>query len=111
MTLWKRLLRFWRSLWRRKAISRVILVPSMGDVPSNLDDVLYVVGEKPKWAVLACPCRCGERIDVNLMSSRRPSWRLSMDNGQATLHPSLWLPQERCGSHFWLERNVIRWVD
>jgi hypothetical protein len=87
------------------------MVNGMADLPSDLGDRLYVVGARPKWAILACPCKCGERINVNLMSSRRPCWRLRLNDNKATLHPSLWMPTDKCGSHFWLERNEIRWVD
>lgn len=102
---------FWRSLRRRKRVDRVVRVESMSEVPTKLRGDLYIVGgPKPKWAVLACPCRCGDRIDVNLMESRHPSWRLSTERNQVTLHPSLWMPEEKCGSHFWIRQNRFEWV-
>jgi hypothetical protein len=101
----------WRNLWRRSRIDHVVLVESMNDLPKRLTGTLYIIGHsKPKWAVLACPCGCGERIDVNLMENRQPCWRLSMKSGKASLHPSLWMPTEKCGSHFWLRQNRIDWV-
>jgi hypothetical protein len=84
----------------------------MADVPGKLGRHVYIVGmPTPKWVLLECPCRCGERIDVNLMASRRPAWKLDMHDGQVTLYPSLWMPDEKCGSHFWVRGNRIRWVD
>jgi Family of unknown function (DUF6527) len=83
----------------------------MQDVPKKLKGTLYIVGKpRPKWAIMACPCRCGQRIDVNLMESRQPSWRLSSDGKEVSLHPSLWMPKEKCGSHFWIRQNRIDWV-
>jgi hypothetical protein len=46
----------------------------MADLQCYVGRCLYIVGKPaPKWAVLACPCGCRERIDVNLMLSRRQS--------------------------------------
>jgi hypothetical protein len=102
---------FWRNLRRRQRINRVVRIESMSQLPKRLKSHLYIVGgAKPKWAILACPCRCGDRIDVNLMATRQPSWQLSTNGGEVSLHPSLWMPKEKCGSHFWLRANRIDWV-
>lgn len=101
----------WRSIRRRHRIDRVVYVGSMSELPKKLKGDLYIVGgAKPKWAVLACPCKCGDRIDVNLMERRHPSWRLVSDGKLVTLHPSLWMPKDKCGSHFWIRRNKVEWV-
>lgn len=112
MNMLSALFAWWRRFRRRKKISRVIVVASMADVPNNPGGALYVVGDpvKPKWASLACPCRCGERIDVNLMTSRKPVWTLHRREGTISLHPSLWMPEEKCGAHFWLRDDIIHWV-
>lgn len=86
----------------------------MHDLPERLQWALYIIGQhehSAKWVVLECPCRCGERIYVNLMKSRVPHWQLSLSGDDVTLRPSLWMPQSRCGSHFWVKHNVIEWVD
>src|SRR5208282_5306599 len=99
MKLFENIQVFWRNLRRRKRVDRIVHVESMSEVPKRLKGDLYIVGSsKPKWAILACPCRCGDRIDVNLMESRQPSWRLSTSGGEVSLHPSLWMPKEKCGS-------------
>jgi hypothetical protein len=102
---------FWRDLWRQTRIKHVQRVSSMSEVPSRLKGTLYIVGSpKPKWAVLDCPCGCRERINVNLMESRQPAWSVLDRNGGITLRPSLWVPADKCGSHFFIENNQIRWV-
>jgi hypothetical protein len=68
------------------------------------------VGDPAKWATLQCPCGCGDTIDVNLMKTRHPVWQLSITNGKATFHPSLWVPKEKCGAHFWIKNGKIIWV-
>jgi hypothetical protein len=112
MKLFNKFWVFWRNLRRRKRLDRIVRIESMSEVPKRLRRDLYIVGaSKPKWVILACPCRCGDRIDVNLMESRQPSWRLSTDGKQqVTLHPSLWMPKEKCGSHFWIRQNRIDWI-
>lgn len=101
----------WRKLRRRRRLRKVIWVESREKLPACLGSSIYVVGqEKAKWVVIDCPCGCGERIDVNLMATRIPAWKFSVDGGQVTLWPSLWLPQDKCGSHFWIKRNRIIWV-
>lgn len=103
---------FWRGLRRRRRIARIVHVDSMSEAPRRLRGDLYIVsGSKPKWVVLECPCRCGDRIDVNLMESREPSWELRMDRQEVSLHPSLWMPREKCGSHFWIRHNRIDWIE
>jgi Family of unknown function (DUF6527) len=105
---------FWRKLRRRRRLKSVIRVDSRAELPTkptNLGAAICIVGsDSPKWAVLDCPCRCGERIDVNLMLARRPTWQLVTKQGKVTLQPSLWVTSEKCGSHFWVRENRIIWV-
>lgn len=111
MKLFAKIGEIWRRWRRRDYIDQVKFLGSMSELPRRLGSSLYVVGgDIPKWAILACPCGCGERIDVNLMQSRRPCWQLLLKDGKATLKPSLWVPADKCGSHFWLRKNCINWV-
>jgi hypothetical protein len=91
---------------------KVAVVSSMDDIPENLSRDIFLVNRAGinRWVVLACPCGCGERLDVNLMSHRRPHWRLRQHRGAISLLPSLWVSKERCGSHFWLIRNRVVWT-
>jgi hypothetical protein len=102
--------RWWRKTRRRGRVDRLIELESLSELPRPLGKSLYIIGSPPKWAILACPCGCGDRIDVNLMKSRSPRWKLTYTNNQASLDPSLWMPQEKCGSHFWLRSNRIIWT-
>jgi hypothetical protein len=74
--------------------------------------VLAVVqsGGKKKWALLRCPCGCGEDLALNLMRSHRPVWDLSLDgSGRASLHPSV--HATTCGAHFWLRSGFVIWCE
>lgn len=83
----------------------------MDDIPTELGGTLFIVSRAgtPRWVVLECPCGCGDRIDVNLSTTRRPYWKLRQDGGSVSLFPSLWRPRGTCGSHFWIRRNRIEW--
>jgi hypothetical protein len=101
----------WRWIRRRRRLDGVTFVPSMNDLPERLSGQIFVIGTPAaKWAVLECPCRCGERIDVNLMHSRRPFWGIGISSKGVTLAPSLWMPADKCGSHFFIRDNRILWV-
>ena len=104
-------LSLWQWIRRRRRLKRVAHVDSMNDLPAHLGSSLFVIGHSnPKWVVLECPCRCGRRIDVNLMRGRCPRWRISESTRGATLAPSLWMPSNQCGSHFFVRENRIIWV-
>src|SRR4051812_28436079 len=81
----------------------VVVVSSVDDVPTQLSKEVYIVsrGGSDRWAMLTCPCGCGERLDVNLTRARWPHWRLRRHDGTISISPSLWVSEERCGSHFW----------
>jgi hypothetical protein len=97
---------------RRKRISKIQYIRSVTDLPSRLGSTLFVVEKRslPRWVVLECPCRCGDRIHINLMAGARFRWRLLIRNSRVTVSPSIWQPLDRCGSHFLIIDNRIRWV-
>jgi hypothetical protein len=84
----------------------------MDEIPMKLGASLFVVDRAglPRWAVLECPCLCGANICVNLMTSRKPYWILKREAGRVSISPSLWQPEDNCGSHFFITRNKIEWV-
>jgi len=112
MTILTRVRNAWKRFRRRKCIKAVMLVESMNDVPPRVGSNLYLVyrGDQYRRAVLACPCRCGRRIDVSLSASHTPHWVVTRAGDEVTLSPSLWVPTELCGSHFFIRRNRIEWV-
>jgi hypothetical protein len=107
-----------RSFWAndqtiRGSRLRVRSIASHADLPEHLEgDELVLVGTEsnPKWAILQCPCGCGRRIDVNLMKSRRSFWRLFRSDQGITIWPSLWVPRDGCGSHFWIIDSSVMWA-
>lgn len=96
---------------RRRAYSRVVRVAPGCDVDRLAQRgviVMITKGDHPSWVVLACPCRCGQLLRVNVMATVHPHWRIVMMRG-FTLAPSLDVAP--CGSHFWLRDGQVHWVN
>ncbi|QOR65787.1 hypothetical protein IM538_18555 [Cytobacillus suaedae] len=97
---------------RRKKIYRL---EYLEEIPDHLaSKTLYVLGERddPWSASLLCPCNCGEKIQLSLLSNESPSWNLVENgtNGKVSLMPSVWR-QKGCKSHFFFTNNEITWCD
>lgn len=90
-------IRWWDRVRRRNKISCIRYVTSMDDVPRDVGATLFIVENSgvTKWAVLECPCRCGSRIDINLMQRSVPHWTLIGRTTSVSIHPSIWQPRER----------------
>lgn len=82
------------------------------DLPRAKDaHTVYLVGEKGHlwYAALLCPCGCGALLELNLISTTRPCWTVTIQNNNAvTLEPSVWR-QKECRSHFWLRDGCVTW--
>jgi hypothetical protein len=107
---------WWRALCRlvltRKHYRHSRRVASLGEFTElRPDEVLLVAGERePKWALLKCPCGCGEVAHVNLMKSHNPHWTIREEiDGTVTFWPSLWIDHSRCGSHFFVWHGRVIW--
>ncbi|ODS01930.1 hypothetical protein AUC71_02765 [Methyloceanibacter marginalis] len=73
--------------------------------------VIYVVAGKGyrKWAFLRCPSDHDEIIQLSLMTSRRPRWRVNIDLiGRPTIHPSV-RQLDGTYAHFWVKRGRVVW--
>jgi hypothetical protein len=93
---------------------RPLTVKSVEDLPDRLQSQhVYLLGDPdgPPWsAAMLCPCRCGQVIQLSLMTNDRPRWRADVQqNGTVTLHPSVWRTKG-CFSHFVLRRGRIHWA-
>jgi hypothetical protein len=75
------------------------------------NEIVFVGSRKhPKWAILMCPCGCGERLHVDLMKTHNPHWSARIEkNGSVSFRPSLWVDESRCGSHFFVRRGQVVW--
>ena len=105
--LWTLLSRLFRG--RRSVIWRFERIEDLPDRPWI--GIVYLAGEGNNlWgASMACPCGCGETIELNLLKQVRPCWTVTnSDDGTATLSPSVFR-QQGCRSHFILRQGRIHW--
>lgn len=72
--------------------------------------LIRMIDENQPWAVvMMCPCGCGEVIELSLSPASKTHWKLTLEGGRPTLHPSVWR-NIGCQSHFWVRRGRVHWV-
>ena len=104
--------RWWRWARRLRRLGRVATVAAASSASERIkpgEVVLVGHADALKWAIIGCPCRCGEALWVNLMPAQAPHWTLNRGSGrEITIAPSL--DVKTCRSHFWIHRGRIEWV-
>lgn len=109
-----RVIDWWRRRrWTKARYSRLAYFSGRSEAPVLPPRrTLAIVGspDRPKWAVFACPCGHGHSIVVNLSSTRGPVWRLKVEEGGPSLHPSVdaLTGERRC--HFYLRKGHVHWA-
>lgn len=117
MKIWKFLVAKWKKTWawlrgRRPHYHEILYVSSASEVSTLKPHQIAIVNDQGalKWALVPCPCKCGELIHACLMRSRNPHWELSLEpDGYPTLAPSLWR-STGCGSHFFIRQGNVLWA-
>lgn len=109
-------MRWLRSLWAwfagflsRRRPYEICCIPEQPDKLS--ERIIYLIGEGGHlwFAVMLCPCGCGETLHMSLLVDGRPRWELTEHfDGTISLVPSIWR-KTGCRSHFWLRHGQIRW--
>lgn len=106
--------RWRRTRWSNAPrINHVEYVDNRNGLPTSLDrHMLYLLGtpERPKWAVLHCPCGTGHTIELSLLDGQPGHQWHVVRTSPATLSPSIDVhePSRRC--HYWLRDGRVRWV-
>jgi hypothetical protein len=74
--------------------------------------LLHLTVKGQDWmAGMACPCGCGERVELMLLNGMKPRWDLTVDQlGRPTLYPSVHRVTG-CRSHFWVRAGQITWCE
>lgn len=104
--------------WRRRAwsqprypdVHRLALRSDAPVLPPRRQLLVIGPANRPKWALMACPCGHGHPLAMNLSPKRRPFWTLEIDSKGPTLRPSVdsRLSERRC--HFWLRSGQVTWA-
>ena len=108
----KQLFNWILSIFRKKEKSfRLMIVSELPKEPN--EHILYLEGnlkENNYWyALLKCPCGCGDIIMLNLMADAKPSWVVAYKNKSPSVFPSIWRTKN-CKSHFWLTEGKVVWA-
>lgn len=83
--------------------------PGPDTVGSGVVHIVHVNG-KHRWAMLRCPCGCGDVITLSLQPIHNPHWRVVGNSPEEPgLHPSIWR-KNGCHSHFWIAKGQVHWA-
>jgi hypothetical protein len=75
-------------------------------VPEQLDDGVVYISVGYATAQHLCLCGCGNTVVTPLSPT---DWRLTFDGETVSLWPSIGNWSFDCQSHYWIERNHVRW--
>jgi hypothetical protein len=76
-------------------------------IPNALEQGILYVSMQREVAVHLCASGCGKEVVTALGAGE---WSLLFD-GAVTLRPSIGNEDYDCGSHYWITRGQIIWVD
>jgi hypothetical protein len=86
----------------------IVLKPEFVEfIPEQLEERTLYVAAKYRTVVHLCCCGCGRKVVTPLSPT---AWKLTFDGVHITLHPSVGNWNLPCKSHYWIERNQVKWA-
>jgi len=76
-------------------------------IPDTLKEGTLYVSIKYAIVVHKCCCGCGREVVTPLSST---DWKLIYDGQSISLQPSIGNWSFPCQSHYWIKRDMVRWV-
>jgi hypothetical protein len=76
-------------------------------IPDVLEDGVLYISISHCVAVHKCVCGCGNEVVTPIAPS---GWELSFDGETVSLSPSIGNGYLACRSHYWIQRNQLRYV-
>ena len=76
-------------------------------IPECLEEGMLYVSHRYKTAVHKCACGCGAEVVTPLSPA---DWSIQIENGRATLDPSIGNWSFVCGSHYFIRRGIVVWA-
>ncbi len=76
-------------------------------IPERLEEGILYVSHRYKTAVHKCACGCGEEVVTPLGPT---DWSIQIENGTATLYPSIGNWSFACRSHYFIRKGRIIWA-
>lgn len=80
-------------------------------VPKANEIAIAGAPERPKWALIDCPCGRGHTILMPLSRTASPHWTIREGIRGPSIHPSIDRNRDvgiRC--HYWIRDGVVVWV-
>lgn len=76
-------------------------------VPEQLEEGVVYVSIAFDTVLHSCCCGCGSTVSTPLHPSR---WKLTYNGETVSLSPSIGSWSLPCRSHYWIDRNEVRWA-
>jgi hypothetical protein len=76
-------------------------------IPDVLEEGAVYVSIPYATVAHKCFCGCGNEVNTPLSPT---DWRLTFDGETISLYPSIGSWSLPCESHYWMERNRVRWA-
>src|ERR1700677_417592 len=76
-------------------------------LPDKLEDSVLYISIEYKTVAHRCLCGCGNEVNTPLSPA---GWRLTFDGDSISLYPSIGNWGFACQSHYWIERNHVKWA-
>jgi Family of unknown function (DUF6527) len=76
-------------------------------MPLQIDEGVLYISKRFNTAIHKCCCGCGLEVVTPLNSAK---WSLKDHGSSVSLFPSIGNWSFPCQSHYWLERNKVRWA-
>lgn len=76
-------------------------------IPEVLEDGVLYVSPECRVALHRCCCGCGEEVSTPLGGTE---YSIRIDQGRATLRPSIGNHDFACASHYFIEQGEVVWA-
>lgn len=77
------------------------------EIPNALDESKLYISVRHATVLHLCLCGCGNEVVTPLAPT---DWRLAFDGETVSLHPSVGNWALPCRSHYWIDRDQVRWA-
>lgn len=76
-------------------------------IPGVLEEGRLYISRRYRTAMHRCCCGCGLEVVTPLNPAK---WRLTEEGATVSLYPSVGNWSFPCQSHYWIEKNGVRWA-
>jgi len=76
-------------------------------IPAEREEGVLYVSTRFRVATHSCFCGCGRKVVTPLSPAE---WALIFDGASVSLVPSIGNWQSPCRSHYWVQRDRVRWA-